>query len=151
MNHRPITYTLLLLFSLAACTTKPEKRVIEAYKTGNPKVVRYFAKENGKEKMVKEEVFYENNRIEYSGEFKDSLRNGHWLYYYENGKLWSDGFFKDGVSDGLRKTYYENGKLRYEGVYDKGRMKGSWKFYDENGTLSKEVNADTLKTGIPGI
>jgi antitoxin component YwqK of YwqJK toxin-antitoxin module len=148
MRFKYLIYCISTILIWGGCTAKPEKRIIENYPTGNPKLVRYFAKENGKAKMVKEEVFYENKRIEYSGEFKDSVRNGRWVYYYENGNMWSEGFFKNGQSDGLRKTYYENGKLRYEGVYDNGKMKGTWKFYDENGNFAKEVNADTL-TGQP--
>ncbi|MEI6577264.1 MAG: hypothetical protein WCO63_13895 [Bacteroidota bacterium] len=137
-------YFFILLGIISGCTKSPEKRVVQAYPSGNPKVVRYFEKDGSKEKMVKEEVFYENKRLQYSGEFKDSLRNGHWVYYYENGNPWSEGDFKNGLSDGMRKTYFENGKLRYEGGYKAGKMSGIWKFYHETGKLDKEVNADTI-------
>jgi antitoxin component YwqK of YwqJK toxin-antitoxin module len=139
---------LVLIGLLIGCTSKPEKRVIEKFPAGNPKIVRYYDDKSGQEKMVKEEVFYENKKLQYSGEFKDSLRHGHWIYYYQNGNVWSEGDFKDGLSEGLRKTYFENGQLRYEGRYEKGIMKGLWKFYSQDGKLSKQINADTLRGNL---
>jgi antitoxin component YwqK of YwqJK toxin-antitoxin module len=133
---------IALFLVLASCGPK---RVVEAkYDNGNPRVVKYYDKVDGKEKLVKEEVFYENKVKKMEGEYSNDQRTGKWSAWYENGKLWSTGEYKDGKRNGPGMVYHENGNKYIESVYANDEKTGKWKFYDTTGKVVKEVDFDML-------
>lgn len=148
--------TLILIF-LASITFAcgPKKVVEEKYENGSPKLVKYYEKINGEEQVVREQQFYENEKMKMEGSYTDQKRTGVWKAWYENGNLWSEGAFIDGKRDGVGKVYYEDGKLFIEGSYAADRKVGIWRFYDEKGNIIKEAdytkgNVNIEQDSIPG-
>lgn len=135
--------TLILIF-LASLTFAcgPKKVIEEKYENGSPKLVKYYKKVKGEEQVVREQLFYENQKPRMEGEYADQKRTGIWKAWYENGNLWSEGTFKEGKRDGIGKVYYEDGKLFFEGNYSADRKVGIWRFYDEKGKITREVDYD---------
>jgi antitoxin component YwqK of YwqJK toxin-antitoxin module len=132
-----------VILILSACGSGHDKKFIrETYSDGSPKVEKYYKDNDTTKEMVKEVRYYPNKQKQMEGEYKDTKRNGDWVYYYQNGKKWSEGSFAEGLDDGKRTVYYENGQVRYQGNYNKGRQVGIWKFWDETGKLQKEINYD---------
>jgi len=142
---KKIVYFLVCIMLLSACN-KAKKVVEESYANGDPKVEKYYKGEGTSKEMVKEVRYYSNKQKQMEGEYKDSKRDGDWVYYYENGNKWSEGSFVDGLDDGTRTVYYENGKKRYQGEYDKGKQVGVWKFWDESEKLLKEIDFDKVSS-----
>ncbi|MFA5781324.1 MAG: hypothetical protein WC868_03545 [Bacteroidales bacterium] len=138
---KKIFYLIIILFVIAACN-KEKKVTEETYPDGFPKIEKYYRGESANKEMVKEVRYYSNHRKELEGNYKNSKRNGNWIYYYKNGNKWSEGSFVDGLDDSKRTVYFENGQKRYEGYYNKGNQSGIWKFWDESGKLLKEVDYD---------
>ena len=110
------------------------------YPNGSPRRVCVYSGKGENRELIKETFFYKNRKTQVDGEYKQTQRNGKWIYYYESGIVWSEGFFKDGKSDGKRVTYFPNGKIRYEGYYKEEKKVGVWKFYDKTGKLVKSVD-----------
>jgi antitoxin component YwqK of YwqJK toxin-antitoxin module len=138
--------TLILALALFSCG--PKKVVESKYENGNPKVVKYYSKVNGKEQVVKEEVYYENKVKKMEGEYINEQRTGHWSAWYQNGQLWSTGEYKDGKRNGPGMVYHENGTKYIESVYANDDKAGKWRFYDSTGKVVKEVDFDLLKQKI---
>jgi len=137
-----LAFSVLIL----AITSCGPKKVIESkYDNGNPKVVKYYKKVNGKQQLVKEVDFYENKIKKMEGEYSNDQRSGHWSAYYENGRLWSEGDYKDGKRNGPGVVYHENGKKYIESIYTNDEKTGKWRFYDTIGKIVKEVDFDLLK------
>lgn len=144
-----LAFLTLVPFVLVSCEHK--QTVVEAkYPDQSPKVVKTYLVKGDEKKLIGEKVFYQGNKIQLEGTYKNEKRDGRWVYYHSNGKPWSEGYFTDGKANGRRVTYYDNGKMLYEGYYKEDKRVGIWKFYNEGGKLIREVNfsknpeADTL-------
>jgi antitoxin component YwqK of YwqJK toxin-antitoxin module len=120
--------------------------VEETYPGGSPKVEKYYVGEGANKEMVKQVTYYPNKQKQMEGEFKDSLRDGYWVYYYDNGNKWSEGSYIKGLDQGKRTTYYQNGAKRYQGDYKEGKRVGIWVFYDSTGKQLKEIDYDKVDT-----
>ncbi|MCX6247495.1 MAG: hypothetical protein NTW10_07165 [Bacteroidetes bacterium] len=132
----PCLISLLVIATLASCTH--ETRVMESvYPDGSPKRECVYTGNGPSRQLVRETTWYPKKKIQMTGEYKNSLRDGRWVYYRENGNIWSEGYFTKGKSEGKRLIYHENGKIYIEGTYKDGRPVGDWKFYDEKGNLVK--------------
>ncbi len=136
---------LAIIFIIVSCN-KRQKVVEETYDGGSPKVEKYYEGEGANKELVKEVTYYPDKQKQMEGEFKNSKRDGNWVYYYNNGNKWSEGTFLNGLDDGKRTTYYESGAKRYDGLFKAGKKVGVWKFYDESGKLLKEVDFDKADT-----
>ncbi|MBK7174631.1 MAG: hypothetical protein IPH84_15700 [Bacteroidales bacterium] len=134
---------ILLLITFMACG--PRKVIESTYKNGNPKVIKYYEKVDGKDQLVKEVVFYENKNRKMEGSYSGEKRSGTWTAWYENGKVWSEGSYLDGKRNGPGMVYHENGKKYIESVYANDEKTGKWRFYDTAGNVIKEVNFDLMK------
>lgn len=144
--------TLILIFLASlAFGCGPKKVIEEKYESGSPKLVKYYKKVNGEKQVVREQQYYENQKLKMDGEYANEKRTGIWKAWYENGNLWSEGNFIDGKRDGTGKVYYENGKLFFEGTYSADRKVGIWRFYDENGNVIREAdyNNGTVEDQTP--
>ncbi|MBK7214330.1 MAG: hypothetical protein IPH88_13730 [Bacteroidales bacterium] len=132
----------LILLAMLACG--PKKIIESKYDNGNPKVVKYVKKINGKEQVIKEEYFYDNNVKKMEGEYTDEKRSGKWSAWYQNGKLWSEGMYSEGLRNGPGMVYHENGKKYIESFYTNDEKTGKWRFYDTTGKVIKEVDFDQI-------
>lgn len=131
----------ILLIGLFACTTKPVEVIESTYPDGNSQVVRYY-KDDSKEVMVKEVLYYEDGTKKMEGAYHKGDRTGQWSYWYPDGKLWSQGVYKDGVENGLKTVWHDNDQKYYEGELKEGKRLGVWKFWNKEGKLVKEVDYD---------
>jgi antitoxin component YwqK of YwqJK toxin-antitoxin module len=132
---------LLLLVASVFVSCRHRNTVVEsAYPDGTPKRVCTYLGKGTNKILLNETGYYKNRKVQFSGEYKHSQRDGKWVYYYESGKVWSEGYFRNGKNEGKRTTYYPNGKVRYEAHYRDDKKVGIWKFYDETGRIVKAVN-----------
>ena len=61
---------------------------------------------------------------------------GTWKYFYDDGRLESTGDFRDDKPYGKWTWYYKSGKVKSEGNYISGKAEGRWIKYDERGNLN---------------
>jgi antitoxin component YwqK of YwqJK toxin-antitoxin module len=126
---------------MVSCNRKPVELVEETYPGGQAKTVRYY-KDDSREVLVKEILFYEDGTKKMEGAFKEGERAGLWSYWYSNGNLWSQGVYSKGIENGQKTVWHENGQKYYEGVLKDGKRSGVWKFWDPKGNLMKEIDYD---------
>jgi len=128
--------TILLAITLVSCTPQPERVVKTSWSETQEKSVAYELEKDGKTIVVKEEQFYEDGTLEYTGEFDDNgERHGLWKYYYPNSQLWSTGTYDHGKMTGKKQVYWEDGTLRYEGQFKNDVKTGTWTFYNADGSV----------------
>lgn len=146
MIHNIIKYGffLWLLIIIHACQRGQVEVIHETYKSGSPKIIRYYENENDSI-PVREIHYYENGQLKLKGEYESGKRTGTWTFWYQNGNIWSTGEYTKGLEHGKKTVYHENGKKYYEGTLHMGKRTGVWKFWDEEGKLIKSVNYDNKK------
>jgi antitoxin component YwqK of YwqJK toxin-antitoxin module len=120
MMTRTLITFLLLIFSIQLSAQK--KNIVKSYDDGTPEFVVWTKGSAGEEKVVKEEAYYPDGTVQYTGHYKDGVEDGLWTYYYENGNKQIEETYKNGVEDGVRYEYAPDGSLRVEMHYKKGRM-----------------------------
>ncbi|MBX7094403.1 MAG: hypothetical protein K1X56_06770 [Flavobacteriales bacterium] len=113
----------LLFFSSLVASAQVRKVVIRQYANGNPEVIYYLKGKEMNAEKIKEEVFYESGKMEYSGQYKNGVEHGEWVYYYENGNIKAKEYWKEGVENGVWKEYHPDGKLAREIIYKDGVIK----------------------------
>ena len=112
-----------LLFILISSTTNAQQKVVvKEHPDGTPHVIFYMSGKGSKAVKVKEEGYYPNGNMEYSGEVKNNAENGEWKYYYENGNIKAIEFWKNGVETGTWKEFHPDGQLATETVYKNGKV-----------------------------
>ena len=78
--------------------------------------------------------FYDNDNIEYFGEWRYNMKNGEGKSYYKNGNIMYDGTWKNNMYNGYGVEYYENGNISYRGGWDYNRRTGNGVYYSEHGS-----------------
>ena len=137
--NRNIQYGLISAVFLFSCSR--ENKVVEStFPDGSPKKVSVYEGTGEKKELRKETTYYPGKKTQMEGTFKNSQRDGNWVYYYPNGKKWSEGTFREGKSHGKRTTYFENGKVRYIAFYNMEQRVGKWRFYSDKGIFIKEID-----------
>ena len=69
--------------------------------------------------------------------FVENNKNvGTWKYFYDDGRLESTGDFSDDKPHGKWTWFYKSGKVKSEGNYLSGKAEGRWIKYDEQGHLN---------------
>ena len=115
----------LLLVLLFLCPVllfaQVRKVVVKEFENGKPQVIYYVKGKGENPEKIKEEVYFENGNMDYSGEFKAGVENGEWKYYYENGTIKAVEYWKNGEEDGTWKEYHPDGKLAREIYYKAGK------------------------------
>lgn len=118
-----LKFTLLIfvwLFSFGDLQTDVTKQVMRKHTNGSPYVVLYF--HNTSHEMVKEEVFFPNGKLQWTGTYKNEMENGVWKYFYEDGTLKSEQPYTNGKEDGICVDYDAKGKKIKESHYSKGKL-----------------------------
>jgi len=129
----------LLAVVLTSCQNKPEPVVESAWSPEQPKLIAYYAEEGEAKYKQREEKYYEDGVLEYSGGYDIyGKRHGDWKYKYPNGNLWSIGTYDHGKKTGPKKVYWPEGQIRYEGSFENDEKSGRWVFYDMEGKVLDE-------------
>jgi antitoxin component YwqK of YwqJK toxin-antitoxin module len=129
----------LLAVVLTSCQNKPEPVVESEWSPEQPKLIAYYAEEGEAKYKQREEKYYEDGVLEYSGGYDIyGKRHGDWKYNYPNGNLWSIGTYDHGKKTGPKKVYWPEGQIRYEGSFENDEKSGRWVFYDMEGKVLDE-------------
>ncbi len=110
--------------------TGHEKSVVKG------KLIEYDVKDGKKNGTFK--LYYQNGKLEMTGNIKMGKNEGTWKYYNTDGSLESIGKFKDDKSDSAWEWYYNDGKLKSKGDFSEGKKTGKWINYDEEGKVIKQ-------------
>lgn len=115
---------VLFFIALFSATTlcAQQEQIVSKHKNGNPEFVVWMKGDPGSAKIVREEAYYEDGTIEYTGNYKDGVEDGVWIYYYENGNKRLEETYRDGLEHGVRYEYAPDGSLSAEFHYNKGRL-----------------------------
>lgn len=103
-----------------------QRQVMRKHPNGKPYVVLFFKATT--QELAKEEVYFPNGNLQWTGTYKNDVENGPWKYYYENGKLKSEQNYANGKEEGLQVDYNEQGKKVKETTYVKGKLTSEKKF-----------------------
>jgi antitoxin component YwqK of YwqJK toxin-antitoxin module len=112
--------TIFFSFFLSGLQSDVTKQVMRKHPNGKPYVVLYFS--NSTKEMVKEEVFFANGNLQWTGTYKNEVEHGVWKYFYENGTLKSEQQYVNGKEDGICVDYNSSGKKIKESHYTKGKL-----------------------------
>ena len=99
-----------------------EKIIVKKHDNGKPHVIVYVKGNKRIKEKVKEEVYYENGNLDYSGEYKNGVEHGEWKYYYKHGTIMAEEQYKKGREDGVFKEYHPDGQLKKEIHYNNGQL-----------------------------
>ena len=69
------------------------------------------------------------------GFMNKNKNDGTWKYFYENGKLECTGNFKNDEPTGKWIWFYKNGSTKCEGSFVNNKPDGKWMKYDEEGKV----------------
>jgi antitoxin component YwqK of YwqJK toxin-antitoxin module len=112
------------------------------YTDGDFEVINFWDKDGNL--MVKDgtgsfkDMYYETDKIDAEGSYKDGKRVGTWKWYFLNGKIAGIASYVEGKLDGYRVIYYPNGKKSFEGSYKDGEREGEAKWWYWNGNKLEE-------------
>jgi antitoxin component YwqK of YwqJK toxin-antitoxin module len=90
------------------------------HENGKEYVVLYFNNESGE--LVKEEVYFSNGKLQWTGNYKKNLENGTWKFYFESGKIKSEETYLNGKEHGTSIEYDEKGKKIKESYWKHGKL-----------------------------
>lgn len=74
------------------------------------------------------------------GYMNKNKNHGSWKYFYDNGRLECTGNFDNDRPTGKWTWYNESGTKKCEGIYINGKEEGRWLKYDEVGSPSLLIN-----------
>ena len=86
----------------------------------------------GKEKKIKEMIFFSNGNKESEVNYKKGKVNGWARLWHKDGKLQMEATYKNGKTHGVRNAYHKNGKIFCRAEYKKGKLRRK-KNWDEEG------------------
>jgi hypothetical protein len=111
---------LLLPLMMAFQEIPPERRVMRTHPNGKEHVVLYLDTQTGE--LVKEEVFFANGKMQWTGTYKKNIENGTWQFYYENGRIKTIENYLGGKEHGVSSFYDESGKKTKEEFWKHGKL-----------------------------
>lgn len=123
-----MSYFLSIIVGIACFFSQTDltKQVMRKHPNGKPYVVLYFS--SSTKEMVKEEVFFSNGNLQWTGTYKNEVENGLWRYFYENGKIKSEQHYVNGKEDGVCTDFDAQGKKVKESHYSRGKLIKEIKF-----------------------
>ena len=80
-------------------------------------------------------VYYDTERenLKFEGRLKKGKAIEYGEMYYENGRIAYAGEYVDGLYEGDGILYYEDGTIKYQGEFVKGRYQGEGEYHSEDG------------------
>lgn len=97
-----------------------QRQIMRKHPNGKAYVVMYF--KSTTQELAKEEVYYPNGQLQWSGTYKNDLEHGPWKYYHQNGKIKSEQNYANGKEEGIFIDYDEKGKKLKESMYQRGKL-----------------------------
>ncbi|MDP4826580.1 MAG: hypothetical protein NWR73_02770 [Flavobacteriales bacterium] len=94
------------------------KHIVRTHPNGKPYVVMYTVGTNNE--RVREELYYDNGKLDYVGNYKNGQEHGDWIYYWQNGNVKSFEHYERGLEEGVAYDYNEKGVKIKEYHYRKG-------------------------------
>jgi antitoxin component YwqK of YwqJK toxin-antitoxin module len=92
--------------------------------------------------------YHDNDTLQVTGEYLNSLQTGEWTWHYNNGALQYIEHFKNGKQDGAYIFYYSNGQIRNKGMYANGKQIGKWEHWYQDGKNEElEFRVDGKRDG----
>lgn len=83
----------------------------------------------------KENLNYEDGSSIRTGETKNGMNNGLWVWYYKNGKVQLSGNFIEGEREGIWKTFDSLGVITSSSNYVDNKLNGDLILYNEKGEV----------------
>lgn len=118
-----IRISLLIFLTFIALRSTADDRVVQLkFANGSDHVVYYYQTILLTKVLVKQEVYFENGKLDYSGEWKHGKEHGEWNYYHSNGQLRAQEFWNHGKESGIWKEFDEKGKLLKTIRYKSGNL-----------------------------
>jgi len=96
------------------------RQVMRKHADGSPYVVLYF--KSTTQELVKEEVFFPNGKLQWTGTYKNSVEDGVWKYFHENGRLKSEQQYSKGKENGVFSDFDLAGKIVKQSIYKNGKL-----------------------------
>lgn len=90
------------------------------HSNGKEHVVIFLDKATGD--LMKEEVYFPNGKMQWTGTYKKNIENGTWQFFYENGKLKTVETYLNGKEHGTSTHYNESGKKVREEFWKHGKL-----------------------------
>ncbi|MCB0760020.1 MAG: hypothetical protein KDC12_00760 [Flavobacteriales bacterium] len=111
---------LFFLLPMSLQDVDLQQHVLRKWPDGKPYVVVYTS---GPDQVkVKEELYYDNGQLDYSGSYLNGKEHGEWKYYWENGNIKSIEYYERGLENGTMYDYNENGQPIVEYKYVRGQL-----------------------------
>jgi hypothetical protein len=90
---------------------------------GKPKETWVYRRDVfGREKKVRELVYFESGLKETEVDYRDGKVNGWARIWYKSGQLFLEATYKDNKMHGVRRAYYENGQLFCRAEFEEGQL-----------------------------
>jgi hypothetical protein len=118
--------TLFFVFWVWFQDSNVQRQVMRKHPNGKPYVVMFFKATT--QELSREEVYFPNGQLQWTGSYKNDVEHGVWKYYFENGKIKSEQNYINGKEDGTFVDYNEKGMKVKETVYVKGKIISEKKF-----------------------
>ena len=74
------------------------------------------------------EVYFENGRVQWSGDYKNGVEDGTWTFYYESGRVKVSETYSNGKEHGLRTEYDSSGRKVKEEQWKHGKLMKETRF-----------------------
>ena len=91
--------------------------------------------------------YFENQKTEVEGRYKNGKKEGTWYWYYPNGEILQEENWNNGKLDGEFMEYNETGEITVKGEYIEGTEEGEW-FYVQGKAIERGSYSDGMKTGL---
>jgi antitoxin component YwqK of YwqJK toxin-antitoxin module len=111
------------------------KKVYDPQRAGRRNEVAYYSEGKKHGNYTK---WYENTRVQQTGNYVYDQRDGLSTWYFENGNKSVEYNYRNGKLDGNASTFFENGKVSAYGNYTNDKQTGEWKEYYESGNMQAE-------------
>lgn len=98
-----------------------------SYSKNNYKIIN---KKNGK--LEGEFIRYYNNKIDYTCNYKNGLKDGPYRNFGQEGNISFECNYKNGLKDGFYRNFYPNGNISFETFYSNDIQNGDAVTYNKN-------------------
>jgi antitoxin component YwqK of YwqJK toxin-antitoxin module len=130
---------IFLIAIIFSSCSKGDKEIISFYENGSPKLIYFTKTKNGVKEKVFEQMYYENGKLQYVGNFINNEKTGKWEYYFQNGTLFSKCDYTNSKS-GFNWEVYKMDKTKLVNKNDKVE---EVTFYVEGGLAAIRVKNQT--------
>jgi hypothetical protein len=118
-----LLFTIGLSFGKIAAQSKDK-----TYNKRHYNYYKYYYSESARMKQVELD---NENKLFCLGNYVDSVKNGHWIYFYSSGKPFASGYYKNGYKIGNWKIYSAEYVRTIK--YTKKQMVKDCAYVDKNG------------------